>query len=80
VLESNIVDFARWLQASMGARPDVFPASALHRAIPAHHFENYGGDCEQANSDAKYGLAGAVSTMKGGCLLVTLCAADIARH
>src|SRR3546814_13759678 len=28
-VESDIVDFATWMQAMMGSRPDVLPAAAL---------------------------------------------------
>jgi beta-lactamase class C len=57
-VESNIVDFARWLQATMGERPDVLPASVLQlaqapRVVTARL---YGGALRQANSDASYGL------------------------
>src|SRR3546814_3207028 len=31
-VESDIVDFATWMQAMMGSRPDVLPAAALQLA------------------------------------------------
>lgn len=57
-VESNIVDFARWMQAVMGERPDVLPASVLRVAqMPRINTPRlYGGDLARANSDAKYGL------------------------
>ncbi len=57
-VESNIVDFARWLQAAMGERPDVLPASVLRIAQSprVNTGRIYGGELRQANSDAKYGL------------------------
>lgn len=57
-VESNIVDFARWLQATMGERPDILPASLLKIAqAPRVATERlYGGELKQANSDAGYGL------------------------
>jgi beta-lactamase class C len=57
-VESNIVDFARWLQASVGARPDVLPESVLRisQSPRVNTSRIYGGDLRQANSDAKYGL------------------------
>jgi beta-lactamase class C len=57
-VESNIVDFARWLLATMGERPDVLPASVLEIAqAPRVKTDRlYGGALKQANSDAHYGL------------------------
>jgi beta-lactamase class C len=57
-VESNIVDFARWMQAAMGERPDVLPASVLGIAqMPRVETARlYGGALRQANSDAHYGL------------------------
>ena len=56
--ESNIVDFARWLQASMGERPDVLSESELRLAqAPLVNTPRlYGGALRQANSNAGYGL------------------------
>jgi beta-lactamase class C len=57
-IESNIVDFARWMQATMGERPDVLPASVLRLAqMPRVNTARlYGGALRQANSNAAYGL------------------------
>lgn len=57
-VESNIVDFSRWLQATMGERPDVLPASTLRlaQAPRVNTARIYGGELRQANSDAHYGL------------------------
>jgi beta-lactamase class C len=57
-VESNIVDFARWMQAAMGERPDVLPAPVLGIAqMPRVETARlYGGALRQANSDARYGL------------------------
>jgi len=57
-VESNIVDFSRWLQATMGERPEVLPASTLRlaQAPRVNTAPIYGGELRQANSDAYYGL------------------------
>lgn len=57
-IESNIVDFAKWMQAAMGERPDVLPASVLRVAqLPRVNTARlYGGELRQANSNAAYGL------------------------
>ena len=57
-VESNIVDFAKWMQAAMGERPDVLPESVLKVAqMPRIETARlYGGALRQANSDAHYGL------------------------
>ncbi len=57
-VESNIVDFSKWLQAAMGERPDVLPASMLRVAqAPRVNTDRlYGGDLKQAISGAGYGL------------------------
>ncbi len=57
-VSSNIVDFARWMQATMGERPDVLSASVLRLAQkPRVKTQRlYGGELKQANSDAGYGL------------------------
>jgi beta-lactamase class C len=57
-VESNIIDFAKWMQAAMGERPDVLPASVLKIAqMPRVETARlYGGALKQANSDARYGL------------------------
>ncbi len=57
-VESDIVDFATWMQAMMGSRPDVLPASALQLAHRPRVGTGrlYGGPLRQATSDASYGL------------------------
>lgn len=57
-VESNIVDFAKWMQAAMGERPDVLPGSVLKLAqSPRVDTDRlYGGELKQAISDARYGL------------------------
>jgi beta-lactamase class C len=57
-VSSNIVDFARWMQASMGGRPDIVPATVLQLAqsprVETHRL--YSGDLARAISDAHYGM------------------------
>lgn len=57
-VESNIIDFARWMQATMGDRPDVLPANVLRiaQAPRVATARIYGGKLKQANSNAHYGL------------------------
>lgn len=57
-IQSNIVDFARWMLAVMGERPDVLSASVLRlaQAPRVRTSSLYGGDLRQAISDAHYGL------------------------
>ena len=57
-VESDVVDFARWMQAAMGERPDVLTASTLRlaQAPRVGTAKPYGGDLRQAISDAGYGL------------------------
>lgn len=57
-IESNIVDFARWMQAMMAEYPDVLPPSVLKIAQSPRvkTARLYGGDLRQSNSDATYGL------------------------
>jgi beta-lactamase class C len=57
-VESNIIDFSKWLQAAMGERPDVLPASMLRVAqVPRVNTDRlYGGALKQAISGAGYGL------------------------
>jgi beta-lactamase class C len=56
--ESNILDFAKWMQAMMGERPDVFSAATLQLAhAPRVQTDRlYGGALKAAISDAHYGL------------------------
>jgi beta-lactamase class C len=57
-VESNIVDFARWMQATMGERPDVLAGTTLRiaQAPRVRTASLYGGNLRQAISDAHYGL------------------------
>lgn len=57
-VESDIVDFAKWMQAMMGSRPDILPAPVLHIAHGPRvgTARLYGGALRQANKDAAYGL------------------------
>lgn len=57
-VESDIVDFAKWMQAMMGARADVLPDQVLEIAHRPRVGTGriYGGVLRQANSDASYGL------------------------
>jgi beta-lactamase class C len=57
-VESNIVDFAKWMQAAMGERPEILPASVLRLAhAPRVKTQRlYSGELAQALSDAQYGL------------------------
>lgn len=57
-VESDIVDFARWLQAAMGEKPEILgPAELkLAQAPRVNTARLYGGDLREAISDAGYGL------------------------
>jgi beta-lactamase class C len=57
-VESNIVDFARWMQATMGDRPDVLSETTLRIAQTprVNTAPIYAGELRQANSEAHYGL------------------------
>lgn len=57
-VNSNIVDFARWMQASVGERPDVLAADVLQIAqAPRVGTQRlYSGVLAQAITDSKYGL------------------------
>jgi beta-lactamase class C len=57
-INSNIVDFAKWMQGAMGTRPDVLPASVLQLAQTPRTTTPrlYNGDLAKALSDAQYGL------------------------
>ena len=57
-VESDIVDFAKWMQAMMGSRPDVLPAPVLELAHRPRvgTARLYGGALRQATGDAGYGL------------------------
>lgn len=57
-VESNILDFARWMQAMMGDWPGALPASVLHIAqTPRIQTPRlYSGVLARALSDCRYGL------------------------
>jgi beta-lactamase class C len=57
-VESNIVDFARWMHAAMGLRPEVLSPEVLQRAqAPLVTTPRpYGGTLRAAITDASYGL------------------------
>ncbi|WP_137753078.1 serine hydrolase domain-containing protein [Sphingopyxis sp. L1A2A] len=57
-VESDIVDFATWMQAMMGDRPDVLPQPVLQLAHRPRvgTARLYGGTLRQATGDAAYGL------------------------
>lgn len=57
-VESDIVDFAIWMQAMMGKRPDVLPGAVLQIAHRPRVGTGrlYGGTLRAATGDAGYGL------------------------
>jgi beta-lactamase class C len=57
-VNSDIVDFAKWMQAMMGVRPDILPAPVLATATAPRVVtpKLYSGDLAKALSDAQYGL------------------------
>lgn len=57
-VQSDIVDFAKWMQAMMGERSDVLSATVLELAHRPRVGTGrlYGGALRQANSEAAYGL------------------------
>ena len=57
-VNSNIVDFARWMQAMMGAQTKILPESTLRIThMPRVATQSlYGGELRRVNSDASYGL------------------------
>ncbi|HWW58563.1 MAG TPA: serine hydrolase domain-containing protein [Sphingopyxis sp.] len=57
-VESDIVDFATWMQAMMGKRPDVLPGPVLQLAHRPRVGTGrlYGGALRAATSEAGYGL------------------------
>lgn len=57
-VNSNIVDFAKWMQGVMGVRPDILPAPVLATATAPRVVtpKLYSGDLAKALSDAQYGL------------------------
>jgi beta-lactamase class C len=70
-VNSNIADFAKWMQTMMGGRPDVLPAAVLQLAQTPRVATPrlYSGDLAKALSDAHYGL-GFRSFTYGGHRLV----------
>ena len=66
-VESDIVDFAKWMQAMMGSRPDVLPAPVLQLAHRPRvgTARLYGGPLRQVISDAAYGLGWRSFTYNG---------------
>lgn len=66
-VESNIVDFATWMQAMMGSRPDVLSPAVLQLAHRPRvgTARLYGGPLRQAISDASYGLGWRSFTYNG---------------
>lgn len=57
-VDSNIVDFAKWMQAMMGENPDVLPLEVLQiaQAPRVATPRLYSGDLAKALSNAAYGL------------------------
>ena len=57
-VNSNIVDFAKWMQAAMGESTDVLPANVLQiaQAPRVGTRRLYSGALAQAISDSQYGL------------------------
>jgi beta-lactamase class C len=57
-VDSNIVDFATWMQAAMGMRPDVLPAPVRQNAMQPRVATDrpYSGMLSRELSDARYGL------------------------
>lgn len=57
-VDSNIVDFAKWMQAMMGEKPEVLPVAVLQiaQAPRVATPRLYSGDLARALSDAAYGL------------------------
>ncbi|WP_081944786.1 serine hydrolase domain-containing protein [Sphingopyxis sp. MWB1] len=57
-VNSDIVDFATWMRAMMGERPDIFSPAALETAHRARVVtpRPYGGDIRRTIGEATYGL------------------------
>lgn len=70
-VSSNIVDFARWLEAAMGRRPEIVSKSVLKLAqTPLVETQGlYGGALKQAIGDAGYGLGWRSFTYAGHRLI-----------
>ena len=69
-VESDIVDFATWMQAMMGNRPDVLPGAVLQLAHRPRVGTTrlYGGALRQATDNASYGLGWRSFTYAGSRL------------
>ena len=69
-VESDIVDFATWMQAMMGSRPDVLPGPVLQIAHRPRVGTGrlYGGTLRAATGEAGYGLGWRSFTYAGGRL------------
>ena len=69
-IESDIVDFAKWMQAMMGKRPDVLPGQVLQLAHRPRVGTGrlYGGTLRAATGDAGYGLGWRSFTYAGNRL------------
>jgi beta-lactamase class C len=69
-VESDIVDFATWMQAMMGSRPDVLPIPVLQIAHRPRVGTGrlYGGTLRAATGEAGYGLGWRSFTYAGGRL------------
>ena len=69
-VESDIVDFATWMQAMMGKRPDVLPGPVLQLAHRPRVGTGrlYGGPLRAAMGEAAYGLGWRSFTYGGGRL------------
>lgn len=70
-VNSNIVDFARWMQATMGRRTDVLPSTVLKRAQSPRVLTArlYSGDLARALNGASYGLGWRSFTYNGRLLV-----------
>jgi beta-lactamase class C len=70
-VNSNIIDFARWMQASMGRRTDVLPADVLKLAQSPRvsTARLYSGDLARALNGASYGLGWRSFTYNGRLLV-----------
>lgn len=57
-IDSNIVDFATWMQAAMGMRPDVLPAPVRQNAMQPRVATDrpYSGMLSRELSNARYGM------------------------
>ena len=69
-VESDIVDFATWMRAMMGSRPDVLPGPVLQIAHRPRVGTGrlYGGTLRAATGEAGYGLGWRSFTYAGGRL------------